>query len=119
MKANLPVSQYTDWLLILLATLVQFALVPHAHALSSQCTLAFNRVTSLMNQGETWMCSNQQQMLIALDNAAAACAADRGEIDFGKMKLEFIANSRSCLTGDGTQGGEGSGRSSPPATTWL
>lgn len=94
----------------LLAVLAQFVLAPNAHALSTQCTLAFNRVTSLMNQGPASLCNNQQQMLTALDAAAAACAGE--DVDFGAIKAAFMSDARQCPAAGAGQA-NGSSRPTP------
>ena len=94
----------------LLALLAQLLLVSSAHAITTQCTLAFNGVTGLMNQGEASLCNNQQQMLTALDAAAAACAGE--DVDFGAIKAAFMSGARQCPTA-GTGQTNGSSRPAP------
>lgn len=116
MKVALPTLRRTNWPFILLAALVQFVFAPHALAVSvpyEECTRAFNRLSGLIDSlGEAGMCRNQQQVLNAIDEAAAACA---GIQDMGAVRSEFMANSRRCPTEGGAQGGGGYERPAPPA----
>lgn len=97
---------------ILFAMLVQCVMCAPAYAISSQCTLAFNRVTALTNQGEASLCRNQQQMLDALDAAASACSGQNSGVNFGAIKSEFLANASRCAI-DGSAQGIGSSHQTP------
>ncbi len=114
MKNTSSALHHLNWTFFLQAVLICFTFNSLAHAGTTDCTVAFNRTVSLMNQGGASMCRNQQQMLDALDAAAIACAGVMPN-DFRGMKSQFMGATRGCHSaGFETSVGSTSERSLPP-----